>query len=181
MNDYELYHHGILGMKWGIRRFQNKDGSLTAAGKQRYRTDNDNSGHTLKNRVKSALGIYKEGDGNPYVSEKRREDRRRQQEEQAKVKAQEENKNAKKDIERGQWYKTYNDATDTFNPLLEKLNERLGDKADINDPNYIEAVGNLWNGIYSESIIKRYGGGVSQETIENFPMYNMYLAEIKRK
>lgn len=33
---YELYHHGILGMHWGIRRFQNKDGSLTAAGKKRY-------------------------------------------------------------------------------------------------------------------------------------------------
>lgn len=32
----ELYHHGILGMKWGIRRFQNKDGSLTKAGKKRY-------------------------------------------------------------------------------------------------------------------------------------------------
>ena len=32
----ELYHHGILGMKWGIRRYQNKDGSLTPAGKKRY-------------------------------------------------------------------------------------------------------------------------------------------------
>ena len=29
----ELYHHGILGMKWGIRRYQNKDGSLTSVGK----------------------------------------------------------------------------------------------------------------------------------------------------
>ena len=35
----ELYHHGILGQKWGIRRFQNKDGSLTAEGIKRYRTD----------------------------------------------------------------------------------------------------------------------------------------------
>lgn len=35
----ELYHHGILGMHWGIRRYQNKDGSLTAEGIKRYRTD----------------------------------------------------------------------------------------------------------------------------------------------
>lgn len=37
MSDYELYleHHGIKGQKWGIRRFQNKDGSLTVAGARR--------------------------------------------------------------------------------------------------------------------------------------------------
>ncbi|MCD8202293.1 MAG: hypothetical protein LUD48_01465, partial [Prevotella sp.] len=32
----ELYHHGILGQKWGVRRYQNKDGSYTAAGRARY-------------------------------------------------------------------------------------------------------------------------------------------------
>lgn len=35
-SDSYLEHHGILGMKWGVRRFENKDGSLTAAGKKRY-------------------------------------------------------------------------------------------------------------------------------------------------
>lgn len=35
----ELYHHGIKGQKWGVRRYQNKDGRLTAAGKKRYSDD----------------------------------------------------------------------------------------------------------------------------------------------
>lgn len=49
-----LEHHGILGQKWGIRRFQNKDGSLTAEGKKRYGTGNGR--HTRSNRsAKSAI------------------------------------------------------------------------------------------------------------------------------
>ena len=59
MNDFnpndmnELYHHGILGQLWGHRRFQNKDGSLTALGKKRREGDSgsSNSGDSLKKKL----------------------------------------------------------------------------------------------------------------------------------
>lgn len=54
--EYELYHWGIKGMKWGIRRFQNKDGSLTPAGRKRYGDDNDGSyggGKTKTSKTKA--------------------------------------------------------------------------------------------------------------------------------
>ena len=35
ISDEEIYHHGIKGMRWGIRRYQNPDGSLTPAGRKR--------------------------------------------------------------------------------------------------------------------------------------------------
>ena len=37
----DLRHHGIKGQKWGVRRFQNKDGSLTPAGEKRYYVESD--------------------------------------------------------------------------------------------------------------------------------------------
>lgn len=77
-NDGELYHFGVRGMKWGIRRYQNPDGSYKSGAEGRYAQDS--SGRTLKNRVKSALGVYKDGDGNPYVSDRRRKIRKTEEE-----------------------------------------------------------------------------------------------------
>jgi hypothetical protein len=44
MDNNQLYHWGIKGMKWGVRRYQNEDGSLTAAGKKRMSEGDIQSG-----------------------------------------------------------------------------------------------------------------------------------------
>jgi NAD(P)-dependent dehydrogenase (short-subunit alcohol dehydrogenase family) len=51
----ELYHNGMKGMKWGKRRFQNKDGSLTPAGKKRYDDSNESDGSKKKSKYRTKL------------------------------------------------------------------------------------------------------------------------------
>lgn len=47
----ELQHHGILGQKWGVRRYQNKDGSLTEAGKKRLDKKDTKWAHKNEDRI----------------------------------------------------------------------------------------------------------------------------------
>lgn len=54
-----LSHHGILGMKWGVRRYQNKDGSLTAAGRARYNTDSNPYARKAERRKEKSLDAAK--------------------------------------------------------------------------------------------------------------------------
>lgn len=62
MINYEeeyLAHHGTKGQRWGVRRFQNSDGSLTAAGKLRYSVGNGGRSISKKVDPKSAAKLKK--------------------------------------------------------------------------------------------------------------------------
>ena len=65
----EIKHHGIKGQKWGVRRYQNEDGSLTAKGKQRYGTQENferQYPQESKKKMKKAKGevdVYKDAAG----------------------------------------------------------------------------------------------------------------------
>ena len=55
----ELYHHGVLGMKWGVRRYQNKDGTLTEAGKKRQAKLEKKYYKLTKNDIRKTRDNYK--------------------------------------------------------------------------------------------------------------------------
>lgn len=61
MNDY-LEHHGILGQKWGVRRYQNSDGTLTALGRRHLRRlEKKDAKWAKKNYNKIYKSTYKKG------------------------------------------------------------------------------------------------------------------------
>lgn len=68
----ELYHHGIKGQKWGIRRYQNEDGSYTEEGKKRYNNTRQGRGnyyHDLRETAKMDI-FYEKGNGDIKAGEK---------------------------------------------------------------------------------------------------------------
>lgn len=58
MANEALCHHGIKGMRWGVRRFQNEDGSLTSAGKKRYQPERLTAPANASAVTKRVIGDY---------------------------------------------------------------------------------------------------------------------------
>ena len=75
MDEKELLHWGIKGMKWGVRRYQNKDGTLTAAGKKRYNAEMErlkNEEKILKNKEATRAKLAKLEDKQKEIDERKK-------------------------------------------------------------------------------------------------------------
>lgn len=111
MNQNELYHFGIKGMRWGVRRYQNADGSLTAAGKKKYGTK------TNFEKVKSAKLKAQGKDPKTLREKERAKANARTQKEIDKYTKKKKNKDA--DIDEEKKTKSIKDMSD------EELRERV--------------------------------------------------------
>ena len=65
----EMSHHGIIGMKWGVRRYQNQDGSLTAEGRKRLEKKDAKWAHKNYNKIVSTARKEVSKDLDRYANE----------------------------------------------------------------------------------------------------------------
>lgn len=114
-NTYELTHWGIKGMKWGVRRFQNKDGSLTDAGGKRY----NGSDYQPKKLLGQKISDYKKASQRKANLKKAREARAAKKEAEEKAKAAAEQR--KKDVESGK-IKAKDMTNEELNDRINRLN-----------------------------------------------------------
>lgn len=126
-----LSHHGILGQKWGVRRYQNPDGSLTEAGKRRLYKD------TKKELKKARVEAIQSGYNHRRAAEEAQKAYKKVEKIEAKRALTEKERQAinKKSSVAAQMAFDYVQNADKYETLVSKAKAQFGDKK-IEDVNY---------------------------------------------
>lgn len=146
--DEHLAHFGILGQKWGVRRFQNEDGTLTEEGKKRY-YNSDNDGLSEEGRKQ-----FFESNSSRLTAAGRKALETDDEDLKGIIKSEKFGRDYNE-----RWLNSYNRAADTFNRRIEELNNKYMHPAKDEKTyrKYIKEVNDLWQGIYGNVLLNDFG------------------------
>lgn len=171
MTNSWLQHFGIQGMKWGVRRFRNKDGTLTDAGKRRYL--NSNTGRLTRKGAKTFFNgkdtEFNEEGRNQMRYEKRGSDVQRSMHNERKLRR----------------YNKY--AGDAFIEAVQKFSDgaekfesdwiKKHGRGSVGNVKYVTAIGKYWSSCFADANIKKIGLDYDngKEWVKDLPLYNMEM------
>lgn len=142
----ELYHHGIKGQKWGVRRYQNPDGTLTTEGKARYLNSDGTLNAKGRKEEKKLYADVKKNWHKVYNAA-----------------AQRNNKNI------NEINKKYGDTDLGYDAKTDTYTTDSGKQ-------YMQEISNSWKKVYQEELEKTYPASleVGYDYVQSLPMYWMF-------
>ena len=172
-----LQHFGILGQKWGVRRFQNEDGTLTEEGRKRYLEEYVRSdGKKVYYLTNEGTKAYFDRHGNLNSSGKDVLSKDPDGELGKAIRDVQFNKNYS-----DHWLASYNEAADDFNKKIKDVNAKWEEKGfpSQDSPEYADYIrdcGKCWTDSYSKILLRDFGEHPieGKEWLKGALFYNQY-------